>query len=100
MHGIQPLYIYKRLIIEQMKRNKIKYVTYGIWQVMIGNGPQKPVTIPTIRVSLGVAIIITATTTRAVATAPAPPMPSATMPSGLYFICRTELLCAKLKQVE
>ena len=64
---------------------------------MILNGAQKPLAIPTIRVSIEVATIAAATTTRAVASTVSPPMLATTLCSGLHFICRTELLCAKTR---
>ena len=64
---------------------------------MIGNGAQKPLAIPTLRVSIEVATLTAAAATRAIVAAVAPPVPTTTLRSGLHFICRTELLCAKTR---
>jgi len=75
----------KELIIYQ-HRSSIKYVTYGIWQVMLMNGLQKPLPVPTIRVLLEVALTNTAATALTSVSAPPGLLPMCTLLSGLHFI--------------
>ena len=57
---------------------------------MVMKGIQKPIAVPSIRVSLGVALITTVTTMRAIAPTVASPRFTTVVCLGLYFICRTE----------
>lgn len=63
---------------------------YGIWQVTVMNGQQRPLAIPTILVLAGEAYTATAPTTRAIASATVRALALATSLSGHFYICRTE----------
>ena len=63
---------------------------YGIWQVTVMNGQQRPVAVPTILVLAGEAVTSAATTTRAVATTALRALAMTSSLSGHFYICRTE----------
>ena len=60
-----------------------------IWQVIVMNGQQRPLAVPTILVLTGEAIAPTATATRAVATV-VRAIAMKTFLLGHFYICRTE----------
>ena len=57
-----------------------------IWQVIVLNGQQKPLAVPTIRACYVEVFATIATTALAVVAATVPLMPALTVPSDLYFI--------------
>ena len=61
-----------------------------IWQVIVWNGQQRPIAIPTILVLAGEATTTAAATTRAIATAAMRAVAMTTSLSGHFYICRTE----------
>ena len=63
---------------------------YMIWQVIVGNGQQRPVAIPSILVLTGVAFTTAAATTRALAAAALRALAMTASLSGHFYICRTE----------
>ena len=73
-----------------MQVNKIKYVMYMIWQVIVSNGQQRPVASATILVLHVEAIATTAATTRASVAAPLRPAATTSVHSVHFYTCRTE----------
>ena len=71
---------------------KIIHVMYMIWQVIVLNGRQKPIAIPTIRAWNVEAVATSATTTLALV-ATLPLMPTTTVPFVLYFMLSRAGLC-------
>ena len=63
---------------------------YGIWQVTVMNGQQRPVAVPTVLVLSGEADTTTAAATRAVATTTVRAIAVSASLSGHFYICRTE----------
>ena len=61
---------------------------YMIWLVTVGNGQQRPISIPVLLVLTEEAIATTATTTRAVATVRTITVTASL--SGHFYTCRTE----------
>ena len=65
---------------------KIIHVMYMIWQVTVRNGQQKPIAFPAIRACNVEVITTTAATTLAIVATTIPLVPTASVPSDLYFI--------------
>ena len=65
-------------------------IQYGIWQVTVMNGQQRPIAIPTFLVLSGEADTPTATRARAVAAATMRAVAMTASLSGHFYICRTE----------
>ena len=63
---------------------------YGIWQVTVMNGQQRPLAIPAVLVLTGEAYTSAATTARAFAATTLRAMAVTTSLSGHFYICRTE----------
>ena len=61
-----------------------------IWQVIVWNGQQRPLTIPAILVLIEEAITSTATTTRAFAATIVLAVAVSAFLSGHFYTCRTE----------
>ena len=61
-----------------------------IWQVIVWNGQQRPIAIPTLLVLSGEAFTLTAAATRAIATAPLRAVAMTTFLLGHFYTCRTE----------
>ena len=61
-----------------------------IWQVIVGNGQQRPVATATLLVLYVEAITTTATAARAVVATTLRPTAAATIPSVHFYTCRTE----------
>ena len=63
---------------------------YGIWQVTVMNGQQRPVAVPTILVLAGEAVTVTASYPRAFAAASLRALAVTASLSGHFYTCRTE----------
>ena len=61
-----------------------------IWQVIVMNGQQRPLAVPTILVLAGGAFTPSAATTRAFAATAVRALAMATVLLGHFYICRTE----------
>ena len=63
---------------------------YMIWLVIVGNGQQRPLAIPTILALAGEALTTSAATTRAFATTSIRAIAVTTFLLGHFYTCRTE----------
>ena len=64
---------------------------YMIWLVIVMNGQQRPIAVPTVLVLSGEAFAATAaTSSRAVATTAFRVLAVTSFPSGHFYTCRTE----------
>ena len=63
---------------------------YMIWLVIVWNGQQRPIAIPSFLVLTGEAVTATATSTRVFAVATLRLAATTAFPSGHFYTCRTE----------